>query len=201
MPIKAVIWDVGGVINRTEDRKPRDELASALGVGLDRLNDLFFSGPEGTRAQLGKITGEELMVHIRRELNLEDGQYPDLLERFFGGDLLDEELVDFIRWLKPAYKTGIISNAWGDLLDMLREWGIEDAFDVVVGSGNVGVMKPDPRIYALALEGLEIQAGEAVFIDDFIENVRGAEAIGIHGIHFKDKNQALEELQGLLGMV
>lgn len=201
MPIKAVIWDVGGVINRTEDRTPRDELTTALGVSREQLNDLFFSGPEGTRAQLGEITGEELMVYIRRELNLEDGQYPDLLERFFGGDRLDEDLVNFIRQLRPAYKTGIISNAWGDLLDLLRGWGIEDAFDIVVGSGNVGVMKPDPRIYALALQGLEVEAGEAVFIDDFIENVRGAEALGIHGIHFKDRTQALEELRHLLGRV
>ena len=51
MPIKAVIWDIGGVIARTEDLAPRDQLAQELGVTRDRLNYLFFSGPEGTRAQ------------------------------------------------------------------------------------------------------------------------------------------------------
>jgi epoxide hydrolase-like predicted phosphatase len=199
MPIKAVIWDIGGVINRTEDPAPRDILASELGITRHRLNELFFSGPQGTRAQKGEISVAELIASIRKELNLGEGEYPDLVARFFGGDVLDYPLVAYIRKLKPACKTGIISNAWSQLPGLLEEWGIEDAFDVVIGSGDVGVMKPDPRIYRLALSGLSVQPGEAVFIDDFIENVHGAEALGMHGIHFQNRTQALEELGNLLG--
>jgi epoxide hydrolase-like predicted phosphatase len=198
MNIKAVIWDIGGVINRTEDPRPRDELAAELGVTRDRLNGLFFSGPEGTRAQKGEITVAELLANIRRELSLVDGQSPDLVDRFFGGDILDDALMDEIRRLRPAYKTGIISNAWPGLPALLNEWGIADAFDFVVGSGDAGVMKPDPRIYQMSLQGLGVQPGEAVFIDDFIENVQGAEALGFHAIHFKDRAQTLEELGRLL---
>lgn len=200
MPIKAVIWDIGGVLVRTEDPTPRDELATALGVSTDTLNHLFFSGPEGTRAQLGQITIEKLLIHIRQELNLDQTKFPNLIDLFFSGDSLDKSLIRYIRQLKPSHKTGIISNAWSQLDDLLREWGIEDAFDVVIGSGDVGIMKPDPRIYQMALEGLDIQPQQAVFIDDFIENIRGAQALGIHTIHFRNRIQAIDELQHLLDM-
>jgi len=200
MSIKAVIWDIGGVIARTEDLGPRDQLAAELGVTRDRLNYLFFSGPEGTRAQMGQITVPELMTYIRSELSLSPTEYPDLRERFFGGDQVDPVLVDFIRALRPQYKVGIISNAWSQLLDLLDSWEIQDAFDVIIGSGDVGAMKPNPRIYHLALDGLQVLPHEAVFVDDFIENIKGAEALGINAIHFQNTPQALGELKKFLGI-
>jgi len=200
MPIKAVFWDIGGVIARTEDLNPRDQLAADLGITRAYLNDLFFSGTEGTRAQKGEITSEELMVYIRRKLKLAPSEHPDLETRFFAGDRVDYELVDFIRALKSTYKIGIISNAWSQLTELLDHWGIRDAFDAMIGSGDVGFMKPDPRIYRLALEGLGVQPEEAVFVDDFLENVNGARALGMHAIHFKNPKQALGDLKRLLDL-
>ena len=173
MGIKAVIWDIGGVIMRTEDLGPRDQLAADLGVTRAYLNDLVFGGEQGTRAQHGELSQTELWEYVRRALRLEPGAYPDLRERFFGGDVLDSELVDFIRALKPQFKIGIISNAWSELPVALENWGIADAFDIVVGSGDEGIMKPDPRIYQIALDRLAVQPPEAVFVDDFIENIIG----------------------------
>ena len=198
MSIQAVIWDVGGVIARTEDLAPRDALAHELGVTRQHLNDLFFTGPQGTRAQKGEISIPALMDNIRQQLNLAPGTYPDLQERFFAGDRVDYELVDFIRGLRPGHKTGIISNAWSQLTDLLEGWGILDAFDVVIGSGDEGVMKPDPRIYHLALERLGVHPAQAVFVDDFIENIVAAHNLGMHGIHFQGRVQTLTELQQLL---
>ena len=198
MPISAVFWDIGGVINRTKDTGPRDELASELGVSRDYLNHLFFSGPEGTLAQLGQISVEDLLVYIRRELNLEPNQHPDLVQRFFGGDVVDQELVEYIHRLRPEYKIGVISNAWSQLDKLLMEWRIFNIFDIVIGSGDVGVMKPDPEIFRMALDGLGVQPHQSVFIDDFIENIQGAQAVGIHTIHFKNTTQTLEKLERVL---
>lgn len=198
MPIKAIIWDIGGVIIRTEDRTPRDQLAAELGVTRERLNELFFSGPEGTRAQKGEITIPELMAHIRSELDLAPDEHPDMQERFFAGDQLDHDLVAYIRSLKPRYKIGIISNAWGQLSQLLEDWEIQDTFDVVIGSGDVGVMKPDPKIFHLALSGLDIKPDEAIFVDDFIDNVRGARELGINAIQFRDTDQAVGEVKALI---
>ncbi len=200
MPIKAVIWDIGGVIARTEDLAPRDQLAAELGVTRDHLTYLFFSGPDGARAQTGEITRAELIAIARSELGLTPDEYPDLVDRFFGGDIVDDELVDYIRSLKPRYKTGIISNAWSELPALLDEWGIDDAFDVVVGSGDEGLMKPKPRIYQITLERLSVKPEEAVFVDDFIENIIGARELGISGIHFQSREQALQDLKTLLDL-
>jgi len=196
--IKAVIWDIGGVIMRTEDLGPRDQLAADLGVTRDYLNNLVFGGKLGTRAQKGELTQRELWDYVRSQLKLGSSEYTDLRERFFGGDMLDTELIDFIRTLKPQFRVGIISNAWSELPSVLAEWGIADAFDVVVGSGDEGVMKPDPRIYQIALERLSIQPKEAIFVDDFIENITGAKKLGINAVHFQSREQALQELKTLL---
>jgi epoxide hydrolase-like predicted phosphatase len=200
MPIKVVIWDIGGVIMRTEDQSPRAELAAELGVTREYLNELVFGGEQGRRAQIGEINQQEIWDYVRSELQLAPGDYPDLRERFFGGDVLDTDLVDFIRSLKPRWKIGIISNAWSQVADSLVEWGIDDAFDMVVGSGDVGIMKPDPRIYQIALERLSVEPSEVVFVDDFIQNVHGAQALGIAAIHFQGRQQAIQELERLLGL-
>ena len=200
MPIKAVIWDIGGVIMRTEDQAPRAELAAELGVTRAYLNEIVFGGEQGTRAQKGEISRKELWDYVRSEQKLAPGEYLDLDERFFGGDVLDTDLVDFIRSLKPRFKIGIISNAWSQIADSLVEWGIDDAFEMVVGSGDVGIMKPDPQIFQIALERLGVEPAEAVFVDDFIENIRGAQALGIAAIHFQDREQVIQALEQLLGL-
>lgn len=200
MPIKAVIWDIGGVIMRTEDPAPRAELAAELGVTREYLNDLVFGGEQGTQAQIGEINQQEMWDYVRSELRIAPGEHPDLRERFFGGDVLDTQLVDFIRSLKPSFKIGIISNAWSQVAASLVEWGIDDAFEMVVGSGDVGIMKPDPRIFQIALERLSLAPVEAVFVDDFIQNVHGAQALGINAIHFRSREQAIQELEQLLGL-
>ena len=196
--IKAVVWDVGGVIVRTVDPSPRSKLSAELGVTLEKLNTLFFSGPEGVQAQKGAISVGKLVASVRQHLGLKPGEFPDLMERFFGGDQVDYELVAFIRSLKPRYKTGIISNAWRNLPRMLETWGIRDAFDMVISSGDEGIMKPDPQIFQLALARLSVRADETVFIDDFIENVEAARNLGFQAIHFRNREQALIELGSIL---
>ncbi len=200
MPIKAVIWDIGGVIMRTEDPAPRAELAAELGVTREFLNELVWGGEQGARAQIGEISPQEIWDYARSELKLAPDEYPDLRERFFGGDVLDTRLVDFIRSIQPSYKIGIISNAWSQIADSLVEWGVDDAFEIVVGSGDVGIMKPDPRIYQIALERLGVKPEEAVFVDDFVENVHGAQALGMYSVHFRSREQAIQELEQLLGL-
>ena len=198
--IKAIVWDIGGVLMRTEDPTPRAELAAELGLRREELVELVFGGKQGRQAQIGALTQKELWDFVRSELKLESDDYPDLERRFFGGDILDRKLVNFVRTLKPAYKTGIISNAWSELPDILEEWGILDAFDVVVGSGDEGVMKPDPRIFQIALDQLSVAPEESVFVDDFIENVESARNLGMQAVHFESREQTLRELQKLLNI-
>jgi FMN phosphatase YigB (HAD superfamily) len=70
-----------------------------------------------------------------------------LREEFFGGDVLDRELLDVVRTLRPGRRTGLISNAWADTRDYIVRNRFDDAFDLLVISAEVGLLKPDPLIY------------------------------------------------------
>jgi putative hydrolase of the HAD superfamily len=93
----------------------------------------------------------------------------------------------------------LISNAWPEIRhDIENEWRIADAFNDLVISAEVGLAKPDPRIYHLALKGLGVRASQAIFVDDFIENLEAAAALGMHTVHFKNRAQAQQQVETLL---
>lgn len=199
MGIQAVIWDLGGVLVRTEDAAPRRALAQRFNMTLGEIEQFVFSGESGDRAQLGEISVEQHWENQRRQLGLSPEEIQAFRQEFWGGDRLDADLVAYIRRLREDFKTGLLSNAFSDLRRVVTEtWKFADAFDEMVISAEVGLVKPDPRIYHLALERLGAPPEAAVFIDDFAPNVEGARAVGLNAIHFKDPGQARSELQDLL---
>jgi putative hydrolase of the HAD superfamily len=119
-------------------------------------------------------------------------------DEFFAGDVVDRDLLDFLGSLHPKYKIGLISNAWSGLRAWMADRKLDRVFDEMIISAEVGVMKPDVRIYQLALEKMGVAAAESVFLDDFPENVEGARAAGMQAILFKEPEKAKEELMQLL---
>ena len=199
MAISAVIWDLGGVLLRTEDLSTRQALADRMGKSRTELENLVFDGDSGDRAQLGEISADEHWDNIRRILGLDAAGISEFRRQFWEGDQLDVELVDTIRSLRARYKTGLLSNAFSDLRQVVTSvLQISDAFDEMVISAEIHLMKPDARIYQHALQRLGVAAQEAVFIDDMLRNVEGACSQGMKAIHFCQRSQALAELERLL---
>lgn len=199
MAIKAIIWDVGGVMERTEDHNPRKALAARLGWEPTDLENLIFGNNDNHRAQLGQISYPDHWQNVAQALGISDGQVWQVRDEFFAGDQLDYALVDQIRTLKQRYTTAILSNYMSVLREQVEnQWKIGDAFDHLIISSEVGVMKPDPRIYQIALKKTGCQPHEAVFLDDFIQNVEGAQNVGMHAILFKNPQQALADLHKIL---
>ena len=197
--IRAVIFDFGGVLVRTEDRTSRNRLAARLDMSYDELNSLVFDSPSALQATLGQISASEHWEAVRLRLRLSPEEFQTAQEEFWAGDILDTGLVDLLRALRPRYQTGMLSNAWSDLRGLLEQRvKILDAFDQVIISAEVGLMKPDERIFHLALERLGVPPGEAVFVDDFAQNVDGARSAGLHAIHFRSADQARAELEQML---
>lgn len=109
------------------------------------------------------------------------------------------ETIAYIEELKKKYQIALLSNFTSGLEKFLQEvFKIYHLFDVIVSSYNVKMKKPDPRIYEHTLEKLDVRPEEAVFIDDLEENVKGAEAVGIKGIVFKNVDQCKSDLNKLL---
>lgn len=198
MTIRAVFFDLGGVILRTEYQAPRQRLAERLNMTYEDLVRLVFENKSSQQASIGAISPEQHWDEVLRLMHLPADQKDIVRNEFFGGDLLDVNLVDFIRSLRPGVKTGLISNAWLDLRDYITSQHFEDAFDEMIISAEVGVMKPDAGIYQMALESVGVSPNEAVFVDDTVRNVEGAKAVGMHGIQFKQPEEAIEEIKQIL---
>lgn len=199
MTIHAVIIDLGGVLLRTEDRTPRALLSKRLGMTYAELSRLVFDSETAQLATVGKIPVQAHWDYIRGALQLSPEEFQQVPSLFWGGDRLDTDLVDYIRSLRPRYKTAMLSNAWGDLRQVIEQrWKITDAFDELIISAEVGLAKPDPRIYRLALDRLKATPPEAVFVDDFLENVEAARGVGLHAIHYENPAQTRAELEQLL---
>ena len=198
MSIKAVFFDLGGVILRTEFQAPRQQLAERLGMDYDDLNKIVFDSDSGLRAAVGEISSKEHWAFVIQRLKRPVSELEAIRQQFFAGDIVDRTLVEYIRSLHGKYKIGLISNAWSDLRDFIVREKFDDAFDKMIISAEVGAAKPDPKIFQIALEEFGVSPSEAVFIDDFLPNIEGCEKAGIKGIHFKDPETALEQLKEIL---
>jgi putative hydrolase of the HAD superfamily len=199
MAVEAVIFDFGGVLVRTEDRKPRTVLAARLGMTYDELSALIFDSQSAIQATKGEITADAHWDAVQKLLGLSDAEIEQVRTEFWAGDVLDEDLVNLLRDLRPRYLTVLLSNAWDDLRQMIEDvWQIDDAFDRLVISAEIGLVKPSLEIYQWMISQLGMEPAKAVFVDDFLHNVEGARAAGLQAIHFQSADQAQGELQALL---
>ena len=199
--IRAFITDFGGVLVRTGTDRSRREMAQRIDLPLPILEAHIFSSELSQCAQHGDIPEDMFWREIERNLNLAGFNIPvdEFRREFFADDFLDEELVALIRRLRPALKTGLISNAWTGLRNVLHTFfPIHDAFDALVISAEEKIMKPDERIYRIALDRLGVQPDEAIFLDDLKVNVDAANALGLIGIHFRSSAQAQRDICAVL---
>jgi len=198
MSIKAVFFDLGGVIVRTEFQAPRQQLAEKLGMEYDDLDRIVFNSDSGRKASMGEISSAEHWASVLQRLKRPASEISLIRDEFFAGDIVDRTLLEYIRSLRGKYKTGIISNAWSDLRDFITREKFGDAFDDMIISAEVGAMKPEPKIFQIALERFGVKPKEAVFVDDFYVNIEGCEKVGMKGIHFRDVESTLAQLKKLL---
>jgi HAD superfamily hydrolase (TIGR01509 family) len=199
MPIKAVYFDLGGVIVRTEDKAPRAALGMEFGKSYREMDIAVFENRSSAEASIGKISEDQHWQNVIETLGLAEADIPRVRAAFFAGDMIDWDIVNFLRGLRGQIKTGLISNAWSGLRPWMVSQKFDDAFDQLIISAEVGMMKPDADIYQHALEKLGVQAHEAVFVDDVEKNIAACEALGMKGVLFLSAEQALADVKKLLG--
>ena len=200
--LRAIIFDVGGVLIRTRSRAGRQKWAERLGLEAWDFENFVFNGESGRQAQLGQKTYEAHWRWLGEHFGLTQIELAEMRRDFFAGDALNESLVNYVQRLgKAGYRLGLLSNFADDARQLWSNtFPFIQYFEGIIISSEVGLMKPDPRIYHLALEGVAAQPAEALFVDDFIENVRGAEAVGLQALHFTDPEKAQQQLAKLTGV-
>ena len=186
MPIKAVFFDMGGVLLRTEDRSGRRRWEQRFGLPEWGLSEAVFNSEPACRATIGQGSQPEIWAHVSERFGLSEAELTELRRDFWNGDRFDERLIAFVASLRPRYRTGIITNAWPDAREFLsRHEFIRAAFETLIISAEIGVAKPDSGIYQAALEAFALAPDEAVFVDDVLENVEAARALGMAGVYYK----------------
>ena len=199
MTIQAVIFDVGGVLVRTEGRHARRRWEERLGLPEFGLGKAVFGSEMSARASIGQASVADVWRHVATQFRLDEKQMHELERDFWSDDWLDTELAQFVRDLRSCCKTGILSNAWPEARQVLTvKFKLADAVDVMILSAEVGCAKPDARIYQIAVERLDVRFDEAVFVDDMAQNVAAAQALGMGGIQFKSTAQTIVEIKQYL---
>jgi epoxide hydrolase-like predicted phosphatase len=197
--VRAVLFDIGGVLEITPDLGvvPQWEARLGLPAGTlgERLADIWAGGEVGT------VTEADVRRALVDRLGLNDeqaaGLMADMWREYLGTP--NTELIEYVRRLRPRYRTGIISNSFVGAREREQAaYGLGDLIDVLIYSHEAGISKPDPRIYALACAELGVAPPEAVFVDDTDVRVDGARRAGLHAILYQDNTQVIRELDALL---
>jgi epoxide hydrolase-like predicted phosphatase len=199
MVIRAVAFDIGGVLEITPDlgvdRLWETRLGLPAGEILVRMRDIWRGGSIGT------ITLDDVHEALRDRLGLDDqtlAQYlADVWREYLG--TANTELIEYARRLRPRYRTGIVSNSFVGAREREQAaYGFEDLVEEIVYSHEVGFSKPDPRIYALICTRLNVPPEEMVFVDDSDVCVAGAHDAGIHAVRYQSNAQAIAAIEKLL---
>lgn len=199
MTIEAVIFDFGGVLVRLVDPRGQRRWEQRLGLAEGALLQTVLDTDASTRAMVGQLSEDEMWRELGAFFGLDEAQAQQLRRDFWSGEQYNAELVEFIRTLRPRFKTAILSNAWsGARAALTHTFRLDREMDVIIISAEEGVAKPDRRIYELAAERLGVPIEAAVFVDDMLENVHGAQAAGMRVVHFQDTAQAIAEIHNHL---
>ena len=205
MSINAVIFDFGNVISKTQPNTCFYEMAKLTGIPAEIF--LQAMGQARSAFDLGEINAAELYSRILKANGYTtESEDVALCQKLGDMDLsswndINEQVSDWALALqKQGYKLGILSNMPYEFLERYRA-GIPPFVkaDYAVFSCDIHIIKPDARIYKLALQGLNVKPEEAVFFDDLSKNIEAAKALGVNGILWENLEQAQKAFEKLVG--
>ena len=209
MPITAALFDFGGVILSS----PFDAFADyerERGLPADFLRTLNATDPDTNawaRMERSEVSIPEFCELFEAEARAAGHEIDarDVLGRLRGE--IRPAMVDAVRRCREHLKTACLTNNFvapdaahpDGRMDPESFDGVMELFDVVVESSKAGCRKPDPRFYEIACELLDIEPSEAVFLDDLGINLKPARAMGMTTIKVVDPDDAIAELEGVVG--
>jgi putative hydrolase of the HAD superfamily len=209
--IRGVIIDWGGVMTRpildTVDawiRAEQIDRDSYTTVMRAWVTQAYGDGADNPIHALerGECTNEEFERQLAGRLTHVDGrpvQADGLLAKMFAATAMETAMLELVRSLRRAgLRTALLSNSWGH--DDYPRHLFRELFDVVVISAEVGMRKPEERIFRHTAALLGLGPQECVFIDDVQANIAAAEAIGLVGLHHREPAPTIAWLAGLLGL-
>jgi len=202
-PIKAVVFDIGGVLEHVAD--PDVELGGKwcerLGIDQGAFAAAMHRVDPDKRTRTGAMSEATYRDRCVTELGLTPKQgdqfMADMWDWYCGE--LDQELMTFARSLRPGLRTAILSNsAHGARREEVARYSFDDFFDPIIYSHEVGLAKPDPAVFLLTCARTGVSPDETIFIDDVPGHVAAARELGIHAILHISTPATIAAVYGLL---
>lgn len=197
--IKAIIFDLGGVLFTNGTKKFIDDISSRYNLDKELVKDII-SGETGNKYREAKITRDEFWKQVLEKLNINE-DINKLEDQWINSYELIEGTRDIIFELAKKYKVFYLSDNVKERVEMINSrYGFMKWFENGIFSHKVGIKKPNPQIYKLALEKAGVQPKEAVFIDDKALFLEPAKQIGMTTFVFETPEKLRKELvqKGLL---
>jgi epoxide hydrolase-like predicted phosphatase len=199
--VKGLLVDFGGVLTTNVFDSFR-AFGEAEGLDPQTVKRAFREDPEALgllrELERGDIAVEDFEPRFGSRIGVSNTD--GLVGRLFGGVGPDDRMLEAVRRAGAAgVRCGLISNSWGTGLDYDRSM-LEELFHGIVISGDVGMHKPEPEIFLLGAERIEVPPAECVFVDDLRENCAGAEAVGMTAVLHRGADSTLPRLEELFGL-
>ena len=195
MNIKAVCFDLDGVYFTPESFQ-RFKKSISNGIDEERLNNVLYKSSEMLSFKRGEITENEYWDFVRRELEI-DLTNEQIFRTLQDSYETNSEIVDIVHAVrKKGYKTCICSNNFiTRIRELNNKFDFLKDFDVHVFSYEVGVMKPDQKIFESLVKKSQVRADQIIYSDDSPDKLAGAEELGIHTIVFEDVSSFVTKLK------
>ncbi len=196
--IKNIILDMGNVLIEYDVNRPLDALCPD-GESKKIIRCELFESGEWIESDRGNITDAQMLDAAKKRvpekyhgaLERCERQWTEFLNRIDGAP-------EFCRAMRESgKKIYVLSNASGRFYEYFPRFYDMDFFDGVVVSSDLHIIKPESGIYEYILDKYGLRADECLFIDDREENVRGAEAVGMNAVLFKNNYGEIKEKYGL----
>jgi HAD superfamily hydrolase (TIGR01509 family) len=185
--IKAIIFDFFGVL------RPDVLYTSYNKFGGDAQEDEAFIHATLYESHIGKIQSSAPVFAEKLGVSVDDWL------QAITEDVNDQDLLTYIKTLRKDYKTGVLSNVGTDgLRRYFSQKQLDEYFDAVIVSAEIGYAKPQPEAYRIAAQTLGVQPEECVFVDDRAGYCEGASATGMHTILYTDRDLFKQQLEALL---
>ena len=195
--LETVIFDLGNVLLPLDWGIARKRMCDRTGCSRRELETFIVNTPFLEQLELGQLTAKQFFEIIARELRFTGTQaeFEQIWSDIF---TIDDAMIDLTQKLKGSYRRFILSNTSPQHIEFVfARYPVLRDFDGHILSYEVGLLKPDRRIYELALHRFGIAVERAVFIDDLPANIAGAREVGLAAIQHKSFKKTCRELTRL----
>jgi glucose-1-phosphatase len=185
--IRGIIFDCFGVLYQGSIEHLRDYTDKA---DLPELANLSLS------SDYGYLSREEYIEQAARLTHKSPAEIEAIMR---ATHIRNQNLINVVRTLRPTYKVAMLSNVGRGLINQLfTQQELDELFDVVVLSSDVGMVKPDPEIFKYTCDKLGLLPEECMMVDDIQDNIDAANDLGMHGVVFNTTEKFISDARPVL---